>query len=75
MAFDIDVNRFLEETTLPESVVTQIKMKRDLLKHRKDVFSWNDTLGKAILSNVFGEVPSAHFHRWIHNSYEIGDED
>lgn len=75
MPIDIDVNRFLEETTLPGTTVLEMKTYRDLLKQRKDIFSWNDILGKTILSNVFGDLPSAHFHRWIHENYEIGDED
>lgn len=75
MSLFIDVNRFIDETTLPKEVVDQIKFKREKLKHRKGIYSENDTLGKEIAGGSFGDIASAHFSRWMRSNYEIGDCD
>lgn len=75
MSFFIDVTKFLDETTLPVSVVDAIKFKRAKIKCRKGVYSENDAIGKEIASGVFGDLASAHFSRWMRSTYVIGDCD
>lgn len=75
MEFKVDVDRFIEETSLPKNVVDRIKLKREMLSKRKGIYSVNDSLGKEIASAVFGDLVSAHFRRWMLATYEIGDEE
>lgn len=73
MEFFVDVTQFLEETTMDKSIVDRIKIRHEMLKKRRGIFSVNDTLGKEIASAVFGDLASAHFRRWMCANYVLGD--
>lgn len=69
----VDVEIFLETTTLPANVVKHIRNRQEVLKHKKGIFSVNDAIGKEIASCVFGDLASAHFRRWLVSSYTVGE--